>query len=238
MTAPAPWQNAYDEWNQQPTPDRLHGVVRALQPAITQHLYRYGAQDDPLLKAKARVLAAQAVRTWKPSAETSLPTWTGQQMIQLQRFRRNNSMALHVPEGIQLDAHKADQAKKSFMDVHDREPDQHESADAAGLSMKRLKAVQLGMRPMPSESAFDGGIAASSTDYPVEAIDMVYNEANKVDRAIMEGRMGYNGASTLATPQLLQKTKLSPFQLARRVTGLTSRISRVMQDLEEVYAKS
>ncbi len=119
---PDEWEPHYEAWQADPTPDRLNTVVTALAPTIHQQLARAGMHQDPLLKAKARTLAADAVQTWTPGAGASLPTWVGHQMTQLHRFRRLNSQVLQIPEGIQLDALRLEHARRSFVDDKKMKP--------------------------------------------------------------------------------------------------------------------
>jgi hypothetical protein len=157
--------------------------------------------------------------------------------MQLHRFRRLSQQSLQVPERLQLDAFKAEQARREFGDKNSREPNQEEWADAAGLSMRRLRDIQTGIRPTPATSAFgDGGSPALAySDHTAEAMDAVYGSADTVDKAILEGKMGYNGAKQLGTLDLLKRTKLTPPQLSRRASRLAQSIQSTMSDLEALY---
>jgi len=233
---PDEWEPHYEAWQADPTPDRLNTVVTALAPTIHQQLARAGMHQDPLLKAKARTLAADAVQTWTPGAGASLPTWVGHQMTQLHRFRRLNSQVLQIPEGIQLDALRLEHARRSFVDDKGKEPDEDELSDAAGMPLRRLRDIRLGMRTTPGAGALPAGLEQTSTpNHHPEALDAVYSSADKVDRQIMEGKMGYNGRPMLPTLELLQRTKLSPPQLARRATNLARRLQGITSDLESLY---
>lgn len=235
---PEDWQTTYQSWQQTPTPDTLNGVVKSLAPAIDQHLSRMGMQNDPLMRGKAHLLAASAVRTWSPDQTSTLPTWVGHQMTQLHRFRRLSNQVLAVPEGIQLDNLKLENGRRQFLDKYGRDPDDDELADAAGLTPKRIKAIRQGTPITPG--AFAGGetgAAVNMSDHVSEAMDAVYGSADSVDRIIMEGRMGHAGHPELNTQDLLRRTKLNPPQLARRVSRLARNIQQTASDLEGLYAK-
>ena len=153
----------------------------------------------------------------------------------LRRFKRLGDQTLAVPERMQLDALNLEKAKRVFVDKFQREPDQIELGDAAQLSQKRIREVRRSQFVTPGENAMEGGTSQISThlpDYTDEALDYIYQQGDAVDRAIMEGKMGYNGTPVMHTGQLLQKTKLSPFQLTRRAASLSMRIQRVMDGLE------
>src|SRR5690606_10046780 len=93
----------YESWKADPTPDNLATVVDTLKPLIGYQLANLGAHDDPILKNKARIVAAQAIRKYDPASGASLPTWVSSQMQQLRRFRRQAHAVLKVPERIQMD---------------------------------------------------------------------------------------------------------------------------------------
>jgi Sigma-70 region 3 len=227
---------AYAGWKADPTPSKLNAVVDVLHPQIDQHLARMGMHGDPLMRSKARLLAADAIKTWDPGQGGSLPTWTGHQLMQLHRFRRLSQQALDIPEGVQLDALKIEQQRRELAEKKNREPTQEELADATGFSMKRLRDVQTGMRPTPAASAFgDASPAMLYNDHTAEAMDAIYGTADTVDKQIMEGRMGYNGAPTVDTRTLLLRTKLTPPQLSRRAARLATTLQATLADLEKLY---
>lgn len=233
----AAWQTDYDAWTRDKHPGNMSRVIASLQPHIDLHLGRMGMRDDPLLAGKARVLAATAVKTYDASSGASLPSWLGTQLLPLQRFKRDNSQVIRLPERVQLDAMQLERARQQFRDQHDREPDQLELADASGLSVRRIGDIQTASRSTPSDSSFPDGIAQNSTDFLREAADIVYREEDRVGRLLMEGRTGYNGAQVLPVEQIMQRTKLAPYQISRRCARLAQRISALAQDLEGVYAK-
>lgn len=229
------WEPAYTQWQQTQTADDLHSTVHALSPVIHRAVTAIGAADDPAVVSKARLLAAGAVRSYSPEHGAALPTWVAHALTPLRRYKRLSGQTLQVPERIQLDAFHLDNVRKQFVDAHDREPDQVELGDAARMAPRRLREVQRAQFSMPGENAMEGGtsqLLQSRPEFSDEAMDYVYRDADYVDRAIMEGRMGYNGVPVLDTPKLLQRTKLSPFQLSRRAASLAMRIQKILGHLE------
>lgn len=229
------WEPAYAQWQQTQDANDLHGVVHALAPVLQRSVTSIGAADDPAVMSKAKLLAAGAIKSYSPDHGAALPTWVAHALTPLRRYKRLSGQTLQVPERIQLDAFHLDNVRKQFIDTHNREPDQIELGDAARMSPRRLKEVQRAQYSMPGENAMEGGtsqLLQSRPDFSDEAMDYVYRDADYVDRAIMEGRMGYNGTRITDTPSLLQRTKLSPFQLSRRAANISMRIQKVMGHLE------
>jgi hypothetical protein len=229
------WEPAYAQWQQTQDANDLHSTVHALSPVLQRSVTSIGAADDPAVMSKAKLLAAGAIKSYTPEHGASLPTWVAHSLTPLRRYKRLSGQTLQVPERIQLDAFKLNNVRKQFADKHDREPDQIELGDAALMSPRRLKEVQRAQFSMPGENAMEGGtsqLLQSRPDFSDEAMDYVYGAADYADRAIMEGRMGYNGTKVTDTPSLLQRTKLSPFQLSRRAGSLAMRIQKVLGHLE------
>ena len=234
-----PTEDTYAAWAADPSPENLHSVVKTLEPSIMQSLHRMNAANDSLMTGKARLLAADAVKSWQPGRGASLPTWTVHQLGQLHRFRRANSQVLQLPEGVQLDALKIESATREFVDKHGREPDEDELADGSQLSRKRIRDIRQTAvaTPGPNVVSADVSLVADTADYMPEATDAVYDSSDKLDKWIMEGRMGYNGRPTVSTMELLKRTKLTPPQLARRVSRIAMRIQNVTSNLEDLYSR-
>lgn len=232
------WTEPYATWQAEQTPQALHQVVTSVEPVIRSSLARMSASNDGAMQAKARLLVAEAVRTYKPDTSTALPTWVHHQMAQLHRFRRLSNQTLQVPERLQLDALKLENTRRELQDKLQREPDMSELGDAAQMAPRRMRDIRLAMRTMPGSSALaeDANVGTQTSPAHVqEAMDAVYDEADRVDRLIMQGRMGMNGQDPIPPLELMRQTKLSPFQLSRRATALSQRIHRLTSDLEGIY---
>lgn len=242
MTVPPenPWKTAYQDYSLDPTPEKLHGVVQALEPTLGQTLNRMGMIGDPLMHSKAKVLAARAIKTFDPAETTQLPTWVAHQMAPLRRFKRLQGQVLAIPEGLTLDAYRVHRARTVLQDKLGRDPDLNELSDEAQLPVKRLRAVQASQFTTPVGGAFQEGEEAvqqtKPTDYMTEALDALYQDADKVDRSILEGRFSAGGTPAVPTDALMRTTGLSPFQLSRRTTALTMKLHRLTADLEKAYA--
>lgn len=232
---PDDWTTAYEQWTTKPGRDTLAGVVTSLQPTINQKLAAMGAHSDPILQSHAPLLAAEAIKTWKPEKGASLPTWVSTQLNQLYRVRRNSG-PVHIPERQQLDAMRVFKLERELEDATGEVPTADVLADKAGMSVKRLKEIRTRMRPVVGEANLGSAeLPGSTADFTQEAMDLLYSEADKVDKLIIEGRTGYGGASVVDTPVLLKRTKLDQFQLARRAVKLHRRMQNLRDELERVY---
>lgn len=223
----------YDAWKADPTPDNLAKVVDSLQPVMSYQLGNLGVSDDPLLKNKARIVAAQAVRKYDPKFGAALPTFVSGQMQQLRRFRRQAHQVLKVPERIQMDGWHLAQKEKEFLDKHDREPDLLELADFAKMPARRIAKIRRLARATPSEAAI-GDTAADDMDFTGEAMEYIYRDSDHLDRRILEMKTGYGGHGMLSPAQIAQKLRISTAQVSRRAARLTMKINQLEQDMQEI----
>lgn len=220
--------------------DQLAAEVDKLNPTINHVLTSIGAGGDRQLKARARVMAAKAVRTFDPSQGAQLHTWVSRQLMPLRRMKRKSDTAAHVPEGIQLDAMTLMRAEQDFIDRHDREPDLIELADHSKLPVRRIEAIRKSFRPIPSESAFlseaqDLGLPGTPTgSYSDEAMDYVYRDADYIDRKILEMKTGYGGGEAIPPAEVARRLNLTPTQLSRRSAKLALQIQEIEEALQSV----
>lgn len=212
----------------------MRAQLKDLEPRINYHLHQYGLGADPLAKVQARSYAAQALQSYDPASGASLNTWLDRNMTQLNRFRRSRATAIHVPEKIQLDAYKIQRATTELEEKLGREPELAEIADLALLPVKRINHVMNTFRKMPSEGATEGALAGEyTTDWAGEALDMIYDEADKKDRQIIEMKTGYGGKHKPLEPiEIARRLNLSPVELTRRSARITSKLDEIIEQLE------
>lgn len=226
---------AYNSYLSDPTPDNLSLVVDELHPVINYSLSSINAHSDNLIKNKARIFAADAVKKYDPAFGAALPTWVSGQLMQLRRFKRSVNQPVKVPERIQLDAYTLARAEQEFVDKNNREPDVDELADYSKMPIKRITKIRNSFRAMPSQSAVGEGYSQSETDFGGEALDYIYNDADKVDKRIIEMKLGYGGRFTPMEPkQIAIRLGLTPSQLTRRSVKLSMRIQEIERSLQDV----
>lgn len=226
------WQT----WKSDPSPENLRNTVEALRPSMEVALHGVGGSQDPYLRAKARTIAAEAVRTYDPAGGAKLPTWTTQQLMRLRRLKRQSSAVVPVPERIQLDNYTLEQASARFQDLHDREPDVEELADLTKLPVRRIEHIRRTVRATPSEAAFaDAPIVSDENavpDYMPEAVSIVFEDVDRIDRKILEMKTGYGGHEILPPAEVARRLNLTPSQLSRRAAKLSYQIQKAEADLQ------
>ena len=231
---PDPAAEAYGAWQLTGSPDDLHRVVQAVEPAIQMRLGGMNATDNPKLKAQARLLAAQAVKTYDPSSPASLKSWVTGNLQGLHRQARAERSPGQVPERAQLDAWHISQTEKKFIDENGYEPDTKELADYAHMDPKRISKVRRLTRSV-SSGANTTVDPASEQDYLSESMDYVYDESDKTDRQIIEMLTGYGGKPVMNKAQIAAALRLDPAQVTRRSQKIASRVQELESAMETTY---
>lgn len=227
--------SAYAAYLNDPNPDRLNDVVGYLAPVINYNLSAINANSNNLIKNKAKIFAAQAVKKFDPNSGASLPTWVSGQLMQLKRFNREVNQPVKVPERVQLDAYTISRAEKEFFDQNDREPDVEELADFVKMPRKRIEKVRRSFRAMPSQGAIGDGLTQTETDFGAEAMDYAYKDADRIDRKIIEMKTGYGGRyEPMAPNKISALLGLTPSQLTRRSIKLSLRIQDIEKNLQDI----
>jgi len=228
---------AYQTYKLEPTPQNLNTVVNGLNSSISYALSNYNALGDPVIKAKAKVIAAKAIQTYDPSYGANLETHVSNQLQQLNRVVRKERSPLQLSERHQLDAYALDKAEKEYMDEFGKEPDVATLADKIGLSPKRIAKIRSNTFAAGTEliapTGEDIAAGAEGTDHTDEAIEMVYQDSDYKDRKIMEYKLGYGGKPQIDDMQeLANKLKIHPSQISRRSAKLMIKINEHLEALE------
>ncbi len=224
---------AYTAWKADPTPANLNATIRALDGPINYALYSAGDTTNPQLRHQARLFAVDAVKTYDPTKGTALPSWVSGQLQSLNRFKRENSGPVKVPERAQLDAWHLEKVRRTYLDEHGVEPDVKQLADASNMSVKRISDVRRATRPVVSQDAL-GDVEQSVADYTDEALEYVYDESELTDRRIIEMLTGYGGTEMLPKHIVAQRLGVSPSMITRRSDRIALKLQEMERDLREV----
>jgi hypothetical protein len=224
----------YNAWRMDPSPTNLAQVVKALEPVVSYKVSAMGVADNPQMKHQARLFAVDAVKSFNPGAGASLTTWTQSQLQGMNRFRRENSGPVKVPDRLALDAWAVEKARRELEDEFGYEPDVKTLADRAKLSVKRIAAVNKATRPIASDSQMHDP-AASMSDFMGEALEYVYDESDPIDRKIIEMSTGYGGVQALPKNKIAERLGVSSSQITRRTERIAQKLQAMERDIEETY---
>jgi DNA-directed RNA polymerase specialized sigma subunit len=224
---------AYDAWKTDPSPANMHSVVKELDPAISSAVSAYvGQKASPTIKHRARILAAQAIKTYDPQYGATLPTHVNRQLQALQRMAPSLVDPLPAPEKFRQNSQAIATSVGSLEELLGREPTDEEVAENTGLPIKRVIKVrsnQRGRVPMSMLEADDddeGGndIVTNSREPYEDWADAVYHDLGDTDRLIFMHRSGYRGAPRLQVQQIAEKLGVSPAYVSQRARRIQERL--------------
>ena len=225
---------AYGDYATDPSVDNLNRVVTQLKPTIDYQLASLGSANDPVMRNKALVFAAQAIPAFDPQRST-LPTYVSSQLRRLSRERRALSTPIRIPERALLDAYAISKQEQEFIDTHGREPDMIELSDFSGIGLSTLEKIRDTVLASPTEDALGEQNEHLTPDYFHEATTYVYTDSDHIDRKILELKTGHNMGKThvpLKATQIAAKLKISPSQVSRRSLRLSKKINEIRDALE------
>ena len=212
----------------------MSSVIKKLKPTIDYQLASLGAATDPVMKNKALVYTARAIKDYDPS-KSSLPTYVSAQLRRLSRDRRALLSPIKVPERIQLEAYQLHKKEQEYIDQRGREPDVGELAEFSGFDIKKINNVRNAMMAVPTEEAFGEQMEQATPNYLSEATDYVYNDSDHIDRKILEFKTGYGKSKQykqLKAKDIALKLSISPSQVSRRSLRLSKKINEIKEALE------
>ena len=225
----------WEKYKANPSPYTLEPLMRQLDSLIQNEVNKWsGAIARPVLEAKAKQLALEAIKSYDPDAGAALSTHVVNRLKKLSRQVYTHQDAVRVPEYKKLKIHAYFRGEKELMNQHGREPTSQELADHLGWAPSTLADVQRAMRPELIQSEDVGGglferqsVWGSDTDDGM--IDMIYYDLDPIDKLIFEHSTGYGGKPELSNKEIMQKTGLTQGQLSYRKRKIVDKIQKIMQ---------
>ena len=218
--------DAYQKWIQKQDKDNMGGVIQELSPIIDSEVHRYNGPKT-LLRHKARLLAADAVKSYDPASGAKLSSWVVTQMQPLTRYGRTLAKPVHTSELAGRQWAELDTARRNLSEDLGAEPTDAQLADETGLSVTRINKVRA-MNP----GYFSEGSAeqmSESGEPPVMAVDnqgpdpaletttqAVYASLNERDRAIFDLKTGRNGKEALDNKAIAKRLGVSEGLISQR----------------------
>jgi DNA-directed RNA polymerase specialized sigma subunit len=210
----------------------LKSVVNELQPTINYALTSLNATNDPVLKVNAKVIAADAVKSYDPSYGASLETHVTHNLQKLGRIARKHRSPIQLPERQQLEGYALKRAEEELLDKTGRDPDVSELADYTGFSVKKITELRKPTVAVVTEAALDGSGGVETPDYMTDAMDYIHIDSDYKDRKILEHMFGYGGSTILPANELAAKLKTHPSQITRRTAKMKIKLHELVDALE------
>ena len=226
-------EKAWQAWQADPSPESNHRMLNYLQPTIERAARTYVGNHgelSPLYLGRARALALDAMRTYRPAAGASLETHLFNHMRGLQRYKARVGAGVRIPERLSLDRRRLDQTQQELSLELGREPSDDELADRAGMSLKRIASIRR-VQPAVSAGRLDamresgqadvnpsvnlpGGSGGQPEEDPF--VRVIYDDLSEVDKVILASTLGMFGRQKLSNNDIARKLRRSPGFVSQR----------------------
>lgn len=219
-------EEAYQIWLKRQDPESMGGVIRELSPMIDAEVFRYNG-PKVLMRNKARVLAARAVKTYDPSSGAKLSSWVVTQMQPLTRYGRTLARPVHTSELAHRQGAEVEATRKILSEDLGAEPTDAQLADETGLSVSRINKVRSMNPAYFSEGAVEqvnetgepmaAAVENRGPDSALETTSQaVYASLNERDRAIFDLKTGRNGKEALDNKSIAKRLGVSEGLVSQR----------------------
>lgn len=212
-------------------------VVDKLAPTINKavRVYAPNVKSD-IVNQRARILAAEAVKSYNPKMGANLQTHVIRQLQRLQQLAPKIVDPLPMPERFRREQMLVYQHSKDLEDILGREPTKEELMHAVKLPKARLNKILRLAHARIASSVYedaqdddDEGKDLLSADDPEKVWrEAVYHGLGDVDKYIFEHKLGYDGAKILDTNHMAMKLRMSP-------SAISQRASRIQQQLDQAH---
>ena len=234
MDAKLSVESAYDAWKNDQTPENMSAVVSALGPTITSEIQRYSG-PKPLLRSRAKVLAAKAVRSYDPSSGAALRSWVVTQMQPLSRYSKN-LQPVHVSDDLYRKSSELNRIAVDYELENGVAPSDDELADYSGVSKAKIRKYRQARPAVVGESQYlessstgeQGtllpGVHVSSVAGP--ASEIVYSSLSARDRMIFDHKTGSHGKEELPATEIAKRLGVSPAYISQVSARIAEEIRR------------
>jgi len=185
----------------------------------------------PVLEAKAKALALEAIKSYSPTGGAALASHITNRLLKLSRTVYSHQDAVRTPEHKKLKVMALNRAENDLMSIHGREPTNEELQQHLKWSPKMISEIQSATAPELLESGDVGGglfetQSAWAADSPDGIVNMFYYDLNPTDKLIFEHSTGYSGKPILSNTELCKRTGLTVGQLSYRKTQIKNTLKQ------------
>lgn len=222
----------WEAYKRFPGPATLAPLMRQLDPVIQNEVNKWaGAIARPVLEAKGKALALEAIKSYDPNAGAALATHVTNRLLKLSRTVYSHQDAVRIPEHKKLKVNAYFGAVKELRTEFGREPTSIEVADHMAWSPGLVSQIEAAIAPELIESEDMGaGLFETQSMWAPNSddglVELIYFDLDPTDKLIFEHSTGYSGRPILSNPDLMAKTGLTQGQLSYRKKKLIDRIQR------------
>ncbi len=206
----------WKQWNRTKSSADMQALLNALQPVINQQVTRWGGTlSRPMLEMRAKVLAAEAIKSYHPGRGAALATHVTNQLQKLSRTVYTHSQAARLPENKAIGMATFSVANDQLQNDLGRAPTHMELADHLGWTQRRTQEFQ---RAYDRKELLTSG-EFNPASFPVAdqhdpIIDYVYFDMEPQKQQLFEHITGYGGKPILSNRELMTQFKMTQGQLS------------------------
>jgi len=231
---------SHDAYLAAPTPANLKAVIDEHRTFIDGTVNNMVGKVSPVVKTRAYLLAAEAVKKYDPARKVPLKNWIAQGIQPIHRVAKRATEIIGVPEALRREAAHLARSKAELQDKLMRDPSPEELADHSGIPIKKQNRISKGSMWVRAEGTAgasgeegedgaDFSPAVNAQDPTRELHDYVYHDLDDTDKVVFRHRLGYGGAEQLPNQDIARKLNLTP-------AAVTHRANRIQKLLEEAYS--
>jgi DNA-directed RNA polymerase specialized sigma subunit len=224
----------FARFQKKPAPETLRQLVNSMGPTIDSALRAYtGSSESPIIRQRAKIIAAQAIKTYSPQSGANLRTHVYNQLQRMQRMAPVIAEPLAPPEKFRRQQTMVYRATETFKNEYGRDPTDEEVSELSGMRLKDVLRVRGRMRPRIPMSVYEESgdddsdspeVVASKADPFSVWQDAVYHDLGNVDKLVMQYRTGYRGAPQLDTNEIARRLNISPAAVSQRAKRIQMKL--------------
>jgi len=224
-------ESAYEAWRSNQRPEHMTKLLDAARPVIDRALSAY-AGGNKALTGRAKRLAIDAFRSFDPKRGAKLRTHLYIRLQPLQRAYTKRTSPLAIPERVQLDLLRLQQAERSMRDELNRDPADTELAERLNMPPRRIAHVRAFSKGLVSE-----GQLRSPEGEPMQLglqqhspddiwVEYVHHDLSPIDKKIFEWKTGIYGKRVLTTNEIARRLNISPSAVSQRALKIALLLER------------
>lgn len=221
-------EDTFAEWKQTQSPETFRKLLDSTTDVQQKGLTTFGGgQMDPYMRTKARLLTADALKSFDPSRGAKLNTHIMNQLQRLSRFSARNQL-INIPEEVRYGSNRLRDAEQELRGEFDRDPTDEELADRTGFSLRKIRKIRGYATSPMSESTYleaaEGDTELPSTDAGADPlVDYMYFDLPTTDKQIFAWRTGYNGSKILSNQEIAKRLRITPGAVSQRINAIINR---------------
>ena len=226
----------YTQWQMDPTPVNMGGLMRELDPILVQEVQNYPGPKD-ILHIKSKRLAMDAIKSYDPTYGANLRTWVTNQLKPLSRYGKSME-AVRAPEVATRRAAEINRIREELHDRVGRYPTDSELADETGVSIAKIHKLRAMSGYGASESQYASTDAGDPQDMPSHsqanapqyAQEAVYAGLDPREKVIFDWKTGSHGKEELSNAEIAARLGVSPAFISQVSADIARRVQKVIQD--------